>query len=154
MNPATVTYQVGDGLSESLPFESRLMYTEIILDYYRNPRCFGTIESPHFCARDTNPSCGDIIQFHGTVDRDGMIKDLKFSGKGCAISQAAASMTAESMIGKPIEEIIKLSKHHILEMIGVPISAMRLKCALLGMKVLKMGAYQYLGRDMEEEEYP
>lgn len=141
-------------LLEEIPFESRLMYTEIILDYYRNPRCFGTLENPHFSARDTNPSCGDVIQFQGNVDRDDIIKELCFSGKGCAISQAASSMIAETMIGKHLDEVAQLTKQAVLEMMGIPISAMRLKCALLGMKVLKMAAYQHLGKDMEEEDLP
>lgn len=141
-----------DSLPPDLPFESRLMYTEIILDYYRNPRCFGTLDEPHFSARDSNPSCGDVIQFQGCVDRDDVITDLRFSGKGCAISQAAASMVAETLKGKRLDEVTRLTKKEVLELIGIPISAMRLKCALLGMKVLKMGVYQYLGKELEEDE--
>jgi len=142
----------GDGLDQGIPFESRMMYTEIIMDYYRNPRCFGTLDSPTFKARDTNPSCGDIIEIQVLLDRDNVITDIKFSGKGCAISQAAASMLAESVIGKPLEEVSRVGKEQVLEMIGIPVSMMRLKCALLGLKVLKVGAYKYLGREIEEEE--
>lgn len=141
-----------DSFPDGAPFENRLMYTEILLDYYRNPRCFGTIENYHVHARDTNPSCGDVIEFFARVNRDKVIVDIKFTGKGCAISQAAASMLAEAMMGKNIDEVIKLDKKQMLEMIGIPISMMRLKCALLGMKVLKIGVYQYLGKEIEEEE--
>jgi len=146
------TAQTEDSFPDGVPFESRLMYTEILLDYYRNPRCFGTIENYHVHARDTNPSCGDVIEFFARVNRDKVITDIKFTGKGCAISQAAASMLAEAMMGKNIDEIVKLDKKQMLDMIGIPISMMRLKCALLGMKVLKVGVYQYLGKEVEEDE--
>ncbi|MEK6959931.1 MAG: iron-sulfur cluster assembly scaffold protein [Nanoarchaeota archaeon] len=139
-----------DSFPDGVPFENRLMYTEILLDYYRNPRCFGTIENYHVHARDTNPSCGDVIEFFARVNRDKVITEIKFTGKGCAISQAAASMLAEAMMGKNINEIVKLDKKQMLEMVGIPISMMRMKCALLGMKVLKVGVYQYLGKEMEE----
>lgn len=140
-----------NAFSDGMPFEARLMYTEAVLDYYRNPRCFGTIENANVHARDTNPSCGDVIEFFAKVNRDGIIADIKFTGKGCAISQAAASMLAESMLGKHYDEVVRMGKIQMLELLGIPVSMMRLKCALLGMKVLKVGMYEYLGKEVEEE---
>ena len=130
---------------------SDAMFSEMILDYYRNPRQQGVLSNPHIHARDTNPSCGDVIEFFAVVDNHKRIKDIRFTGKGCAISQAAASMLAEHLLGKHVDEIVRLSKKDVLDLLGIPISPMRLKCALLGMKVLKFGTYTYLGKTMDEE---
>src|SRR3989344_6854645 len=121
------------------------MYQEIILDHYRNPKNFGTFENPTIHFRDTNPTCGDIIEIQVLVDKENKIKSIKFSGKGCAISQAAASMLTEEVKGKSLEDIKNLKKEDILEMLGIPLSGIRLKCALLSLKVLKVGVYSYLG---------
>ena len=125
------------------------MYQEIILDHYRRPRNFGTLQKANITFRDSNPACGDVIELQIFTDAHGIIKDIKFSGKGCAISQAAASMLTESVKGKNIKDIKPLTKQDILEMLNIPLSGIRLKCALLSLKVLKMAAYTYLGEKLE-----
>jgi len=128
------------------------MYQEFIMDYYRNPRNFGTLPAPQAKHRDTNPLCGDAIEIQLTLDSNGTITAAKFNGKGCAISQAATSMLTEFVIGKKTEEIQQMGKEDILDMLGIPISFVRLKCALLGLKVLKMSVYDYLGQKYENGE--
>ncbi len=125
------------------------MYADIILDYYRNPRNYGSIKNADISARDTNPLCGDEIEI--TIKADGnSVADIKFSGRGCAISQASASMLTERVIGKKLEDAAKLEKKDVLDMLSIPISAVRLKCALLPLKVLKLGIYAHMGKSMDE----
>ncbi len=128
------------------------MYQEIILDYYRNPKLFGHLDDCDIAFRDVNPYCGDVIEFTIKID-NGMIKDVRFSGKGCAISLASASMLAEKVLGMPLDGIVGLGKDDVLAMLGIEISMMRIKCALLGLKVIKFGVYDYLGKVMTEEVY-
>lgn len=128
------------------------MYQEIILDYYRNPRCKGCMDSPTVKARDVNPSCGDVVEFHLKIE-SGKIIEAKWDGKGCAISQASASMIAESLQGKDIDYLVKLDKQQVLDMLGIPISMMRLKCALLGLKVAKVAAYSHIGKELDGDVY-
>ncbi|HEX3721210.1 MAG TPA: SUF system NifU family Fe-S cluster assembly protein [Nitrolancea sp.] len=116
------------------------LYREQILDHSRNPRNFGQIEDPDITYEDSNPLCGDRVRIDVKVD-DGIIADIKFSGRGCAISQAAASMLTEMVKGHEVSEIRDLSADEMLEELGIPISPARIKCALLGLKVLKSGAY-------------
>ena len=127
------------------------MFTEVIMDYYRNPRNRGQIADAGISAEDTNPLCGDVIQITATAE-NGKISDIKFDGKGCAISQAAASMLTEHMQGKSVEDVKNINKEDMLKMLNIPISPVRLKCALLGLKVLKMGAYAHLGSELSREE--
>ena len=115
-------------------------YRDFILDHYRNPRNFGHLEKPDATAEDMNPLCGDQIRVELQVDGGGNVTDLRFSGKGCAISQASASMLTETVKGKSLEEIAKLSKDVVLENVGIGISPTRMKCAMLGLKVLKSAA--------------
>ena len=119
------------------------MYSEIILDYYRNPKNFGTIEKPDSVAYDTNTLCGDEIQIQLKIT-DLFIEDIKFKGSGCAISQASISMLTEIVKGKSIDKVKKLNRQDILKILGVPISPVRLKCAMLGLKVFKLALYKYL----------
>jgi nitrogen fixation NifU-like protein len=120
------------------------IYREIILDYYRNPRNFGKIESPDIALRESNPLCGDEIEIQVKFDGD-KVKDIKFNGKGCAISQASASMLTEMVMGKSLEEMKKVGKEDILESLGLPnLGPARIKCALLSLKTLKLGVYSYL----------
>lgn len=126
------------------------MYADIILDYYRNPRNYGTITDAEIKARDSNPLCGDEIEINIKLNSNS-IKDIKFSGKGCAISQAAAGMLTELAMGKNLEDVAKLSKKDILDMLSIPISHVRIKCALLSLKVLKLGVYSHIGGKLEEE---
>jgi nitrogen fixation NifU-like protein len=116
------------------------LYREEILDHSRNPRNFGEISDPDFTFEDSNPLCGDRVRIDVKVD-DGIIADIKFSGRGCAISQAAASMLTEMVKGHAVDEIRELSAEDMLDELGIQISPARVKCALLGLKVLKSGAY-------------
>jgi len=126
------------------------IYTETILDYYRHPRNHGTIKDADIVVRDSNPVCGDVVEIYIKVDEK-KIKDIKFSGHGCAISQASTSMLTEMVDGKNLNEIKNMNKDQILQLLGIDLSPVRLKCALLGLKVLKIGVYNYLGQRMEEE---
>jgi len=121
------------------------VYSEIILDYYRHPRNKGTLEHAQISAKDSNPLCGDIIEMQLELDKNNSVRDVRFNGQGCAISQASASMLTELVKGKTIDDVRKISKEEILSLIGGQLSAVRLKCALLSLKVLKTGVYNYLG---------
>jgi nitrogen fixation NifU-like protein len=126
------------------------IYKEMILDYYRNPRNFGRMEKSDISARDTNPLCGDEVEIQIKVGNDGRIEQIKFVGKGCAISQASASMLTELAKGKELEWVKQLSKVQVLKMLGDPdLGPSRIKCALLAMKVLKTGVYGYLGAKLD-----
>jgi nitrogen fixation NifU-like protein len=115
-------------------------YRDFILDHYRNPRNFGHLEKPDASAEDLNPLCGDQIRVELHVDGEGKVSDLRFSGKGCAISQASMSMLGETVKGKSLKEIATLPKEAVLENVGIGISPTRMKCAMLGLKVLKSAA--------------
>ncbi|MDE1853060.1 MAG: SUF system NifU family Fe-S cluster assembly protein [Thaumarchaeota archaeon] len=129
------------------------IYRELILDYYRNPRNFGKLEKFDIDARDTNPLCGDEIEMQIRVGEGSKIEEIKFTGKGCAISQASASMLTELAKGKKLGWVREVSKEDVFEMLGDPdLGPSRVKCALLGMKVLKTGVYGYLGAHYEDPE--
>lgn len=115
-------------------------YKEYILDHYRNPRNFGRLDRPDAAAEDLNPLCGDRIRFELKVDGEGRVTEVRFSGRGCAISQASASMLSESIVGQKLEDIARMPKEKVLENVGIGISPARLKCATLGLKVLKSAA--------------
>ncbi|MDE1724749.1 MAG: SUF system NifU family Fe-S cluster assembly protein [Thaumarchaeota archaeon] len=120
------------------------IYREIILDYYRNPRNYGKISDPDIAQRDSNPLCGDELEMHLNI-KDDKVADVKFTGKGCAISQASASMLTELIMGKDFEYVKKLTKEDILDNLGLhDLGPARIKCALLSLKVLKSGLYSYL----------
>ncbi len=125
-------------------------YRDYILDHYRNPRNFGDLESSNVEAEDLNPLCGDQIRMQLKVE-DGVVQDLRFSGKGCAISQASASMLTESIKGMKLSEVAKLSKDAVLENVGIGISPTRMKCAMLGLRVLKSAAIGRLAEWPDEE---
>jgi nitrogen fixation NifU-like protein len=119
------------------------IYREIILDHYRNPRNKGKIDNPDVVIHDSNPLCGDQIDIYLKVV-EGQIKDIKFDGKGCAISQASASMLTEMLMDKPLTTAKDISKEEVLENIGLTnLGPARIKCALLSLKVLKMGMVKY-----------
>jgi nitrogen fixation protein NifU and related proteins len=115
-------------------------YKEYILDHYRNPRNFGHLDNPSTSAEDLNPLCGDQIRMELAVGDDGRVEDVKFSGKGCAISQASASMLTETLKGMKLEDVAKLPREAVLENVGIGISPTRMKCAMLGLKVAKSAA--------------
>ncbi len=127
-------------------------YRELILDYYRNPRNFGKLDPHDIDARDTNPLCGDEVEMQIRVSPDKeKIEDIKFIGKGCAISQATASMLTELAKGKPLLWAKDLNKEDILKMLGTSdLGPARIKCAMLSVKVLKTGVYGYLGSQYVE----
>ena len=112
------------------------LYREQILEHYKHPQNFGHLDSPDLEAEDNNPLCGDELKVQIKV-RDGKVADLRFSGHGCAISQASASMTSDEVIGMPIDDLVRLDKDFVLDLLGIDISATRMKCALLSLKVLK-----------------
>ncbi len=116
------------------------IYREEILDHSQNPRQHGTLESPTYSYEDANPLCGDRIRIDLNVEA-GRVSDVRFSGSGCAISQAAASMLCEKVMGMELEQVKTISRDDILEMLGIELGPVRLKCALLGLKTLKAGAY-------------
>lgn len=128
------------------------IYREIILDYYRNPRNYGKLPSPDIAQRDSNPLCGDELEMHLNI-KDNKVVDVKFTGKGCAISQASASMLTELIMGKDFEAVKKLSKEDILDNLGLhDLGPARIKCALLSLKVLKSGLYSYLVEKIKDTE--
>ena len=116
------------------------LYQEEILDHYRNPRNHGTLSSPDAHFEDVNPLCGDRLAVDIKYDDD-VVKDIRFDGVGCAISQAAASMLSELVAGRTKTEALAVTREDLLEEIGVPLSAARLKCALLSFKVLRAALY-------------
>jgi nitrogen fixation protein NifU and related proteins len=125
-------------------------YRDFILDHYRNPRNYGHLENPVVYAEDLNPLCGDQIRFEFDID-GGVVRDVRFSGKGCAISQASASMLTESLKGMRLEDVARLSKDVILENVGIGISPTRMKCAMLGLRVAKSAAIGEIAGWPDEE---
>jgi nitrogen fixation NifU-like protein len=125
-------------------------YRDYILDHYRHPRNFGRLEAADVHAEDLNPLCGDQIRMELKLD-DGIVSDVRFYGKGCAISQASASMLTERIKGMKLSEIAKLSKDVVLEDVGIGISPTRMKCAMLGLRVLKSAAIGELAGWPDEE---
>jgi nitrogen fixation NifU-like protein len=113
------------------------VYREYILEHYKHPHNWGELNSADLEFEDNNPLCGDELKVQLKVDAGGKIEDLRFSGHGCAISQAAASMTGDEVKGMSVDELLKLDKAFVLDLLGIDISATRMKCALLSLKVLK-----------------
>ncbi len=117
------------------------LYREIIIERYKNPIYRGELDPRDITFEDENPLCGDHIRVDLKLDDSGKVKDAAFSGHGCAISMASADLLMESIQGKTLDELKALSKEDILDMLGIELSPIRLKCALLSLKVLKAGAY-------------
>lgn len=113
-------------------------YREYILDHYRNPRNYGTLERPDAHAEDSNPLCGDQLAIDLQIEGD-RVTAVRFRGRGCAISQASASMLSEMIEGQPVADVVKLGKDDILEALGIPVSPARTKCAFLCLRVLHRG---------------
>jgi len=127
-------------------------YREVILDHYKNPRGHGVIEDADAHADGLNPLCGDEVSIYVQFGEDGeTIDEVKFSGRGCAISQAATSMLMEMVTGRTATEIAELPKEELLEEVGIPLTPIRLKCALLGLGVLKVALHRAKGTALPQE---
>ena len=117
------------------------IYREQIIDLYENPLNYGELDPADFSYEEDNPLCGDVIRIDVRLDEKNRVAEIVWSGDGCAISQAAASLLTDEVKGMTLNEVKAFSKEQLLEMIGVPLSMARVKCALLSLKVLKAGAY-------------
>jgi nitrogen fixation protein NifU and related proteins len=117
------------------------LYRDNIIDHYKNPQYRGHLDPNNIEFEDDNPLCGDHIEVTLRVDESGQVTDGRFEGKGCAISQASADLLIESVIGKKMEDVKKLSRQDVLDLLGIELGPVRLKCALLPLKVLKAGVY-------------
>ena len=130
--------------------ELESLYREVILDHYKNPRGHGVIEGADVEAEGQNPLCGDEVSIFVSFDGD-KIEDIKFRGRGCAISQASTSMLMEMVKGRTAEEVAAMSKEELLDEVGIPLTPVRLKCALLGLGVLKLALHKGKGTALPEE---
>lgn len=129
------------------------MYRELILDHARNRRNWGLLDSPDIDHEEHNPLCGDRLRITLHVDQDGVIREVGWDGDGCAISQASASMLGEMLIGMPLQEAQKLDKQVIFDMIGIPLTINRVKCATLSLKALIVGTYgSTIWEEIEDKE--
>ena len=127
------------------------LFREHILEHYKRPRCHGTLENPDVTFEDANPLCGDRIRMDFRITGE-VLEAVRFSGHGCSISQAAASMLCEHVEGLPLEQIKTLGREDVLEMLGIELGPVRLKCALLALKTLKAGIWglhQWPGEELE-----
>jgi nitrogen fixation protein NifU and related proteins len=119
------------------------LYQENILDHYENPYHRGTMEHPTLEYRDLNPLCGDEVCIQARLDETGCLAEACFEGKGCVISLAAASMLIEEIEGKPLAEVKKLDRQAMLDLLGIPLTAMRVKCAMLALRTLEKAIQLY-----------
>lgn len=117
------------------------LYREIIIDRYKNPVHKGSLEPHDIAFEDDNPLCGDFIRIELRISEEEIIEEAVFGGHGCAISQASADLLLDEIIGKSVDEVKGLSKEDILDLLGIELGPVRLKCALLSLKVLKAGIY-------------
>ena len=129
------------------------LYREVILEHYKYPHNAGTLDAPDISHEEHNPLCGDRVRIDLQV-ADGVISDVRFKGRGCAISQASASLLTDELKGKTLDDVRAISKDDVLDLIGIPLdkNPVRIKCALLPLKALKAGVYEYLGAHMDDEE--
>jgi nitrogen fixation protein NifU and related proteins len=125
-------------------------YRENILDHYKHPRNTGHLDAPTVSAEGMNPLCGDELEVELLVE-DGLVADVRMNGRGCAISQAAASMLSESLKGRPVGEASQLGKDEVLEELGIPLTPVRLKCALLSVGVVKVALGRLTGDELPAE---
>jgi len=126
------------------------LYREVILDHYKNPRGHGVIDDADAVAEGQNPLCGDEVSIAVAFEGD-TIADVKFQGRGCAISQAATSMLMDMVKGRTAQEVATMSRDELLDEVGIPLSPVRLKCALLGLGVLKVALHKGKGTPLPDE---
>ena len=126
------------------------LYREVILDHYKNPRGHGVIDDADVEAEGQNPLCGDEVSIAVSFEGD-TIADVKFQGRGCAISQAATSMLMDMVKGRTAQEVAAMSRDELLDEVGIPLTPVRLKCALLGLGVLKLALHKGRGTALPEE---
>jgi nitrogen fixation protein NifU and related proteins len=126
------------------------LYREVILDHYKNPRGHGVIDDADAVAEGQNPLCGDEVSIAVAFEGD-TIADVKFQGRGCAISQAATSMLMDMVKGRTAQEVATMSRDELLEEVGIPLTPVRLKCALLGLGVLKVALHKGKGTPLPDE---
>ena len=129
------------------------LYRELILEHYKHPHNAGTLEHPDASQEEYNPLCGDRVRIDLRIE-DGIIKDVRFQGRGCAISQASASLLTDEILGKSVADVQAFGKQDMLDLLGVPLdkNPVRIKCALLPLKALKLGIYTFLGATIADEE--
>ena len=113
------------------------LYREYILEHYKRPHNWGELADPDLEFEDLNPLCGDELKVQIKLDADNRVEEVAFSGHGCAISQAAASMVSDELKGKSVDDLVRLDRDFVLDLLGIDISATRMKCALLSLKVVK-----------------
>jgi nitrogen fixation protein NifU and related proteins len=127
------------------------LYRELILDHYKNPRHHGELDPADARAEGQNPLCGDEVAITVNFDGGDLIEDVRFQGRGCAISQAATSMLMEMVQGRSAEEVAAMPTQELLDEIGIPLTPVRLKCAVLGLGVLKVALHRAKGTPLPEE---
>ncbi len=127
------------------------LYREVIIERYKSPLFRGSLDPHTYSYEDENPLCGDHIKIDIRVNESGIVTDVAFDGHGCSISQASSDLLLESIVGKPIEEVKNLNKQSVMDLLGIELGPVRLKCALLPLKVLKAGVYGMVADDTEEE---
>ena len=123
------------------------MYQDNILDHYENPSHWGTLDHPTFEIRDLNPLCGDEVRIQACLDDQRRLAEIRFEGKGCVISLAAASMLLEAVEGKTLDEVKKLGRQDMFDLLGVPLTTMRVKCAMLPLRALEKAIHRYEDND-------
>jgi nitrogen fixation NifU-like protein len=131
--------------------EFEQLYREVILDHYKSPRNFGLLEPSDALAEGTNPLCGDEVTVSVRLGPGDVIEDVGFEGRGCAISQAATSMLTDLVKGRTAQEVAVMPKEELLDEVGIPLTPVRLKCALLGLGVLKVALHRARGTPLPEE---
>ena len=136
---------------DSLAVPGSSMYREHILDQYRNPRNRGVLPSPDVSLTQNNPLCGDEVTISFTLDSKGRIKEIAFMGHGCAISQAAASLLTEAVKGKTVGQVKAMTAEDMLNLLHIPLGPVRMKCALLPLRILERGIHEYEARQAKKK---
>jgi nitrogen fixation protein NifU and related proteins len=129
------------------------LYRELLIDHYKNPRNAGALEPNDFHHDGDNPTCGDMVEVYARV-RDGKVQEIKFKGKGCAISQASASILYEDVKGKPLGDLLQLNVEYVQELLGITLRPARVKCATLPLVVLKEGIKEYQTKGAPKKALP